>query len=444
MNQPSTSETIHDLIGVGFGPSNLALAIALEELAQTNGHALDALFIDKQSDYRWHGNTLATQSELQISFLKDLVSLRNPTSPYSFVNYLHQKKRLADFINLGTFYPCRLEYNDYLRWAAEHFATQAVYGEEILRVEPELLDGRIDHLRVISRSAQGHERLRRARSVVVGSGGTPKIPPVFAPFKDDPRVFHHSQYLNSLEQLPCTQGKPMRIAIIGSGQSAAEALIDLNDSYPSVKADMILRGSALKPADDSPFVNEVFTPDYTDLVFNQPQAERAKLISEYHNTNYSVVDIDLIERIYGMLYRQKVAHQYRHAVLCRRNIEAAVSTDKGIELTLRDLATGIQQTHVYDAMILATGYERRSHRELLAPLQQHLKDFEVDRDYRVLASPELNAAVYLQGFCEASHGLSDTLLSVLPVRAAEIGQSLYQSLGQRASNARASATLASA
>ena len=444
MSQTASSETIHDLIGVGFGPSNLALAIALEELAQTNGHALDALFIDKQSDYRWHGNTLATQSELQISFLKDLVSLRNPTSPYSFVNYLHQKKRLADFINLGTFYPCRLEYNDYLRWAAEHFATQAVYGEEILRVEPELLDGRIDHLRVISRSAQGHERLRRARSVVVGSGGTPKIPPVFAPFKDDPRVFHHSQYLNSLEQLPCTQGKPMRIAIIGSGQSAAEALIDLNDSYPSVKVDMILRGSALKPADDSPFVNEVFTPDYTDLVFNQPQAERAKLISEYHNTNYSVVDIDLIERIYGMLYRQKVAHQYRHAVLCRRNIEAAVSTDKGIELTLRDLATGIQQTHVYDAVILATGYERRSHRELLAPLQQHLKDFEVDRDYRVLASPELNAAVYLQGFCEASHGLSDTLLSVLPVRAAEIGQSLYQSLGQRASNARASATLASA
>lgn len=444
MSQTASSEKIHDLIGVGFGPSNLALAIALEELAQTNGHALDALFIDKQSDYRWHGNTLATQSELQISFLKDLVSLRNPTSPYSFVNYLHQKKRLADFINLGTFYPCRLEYNDYLRWAAEHFATQAVYGEEILRVEPELLNGRIDHLRVISRSAQGQEQLRRARSVVVGSGGTPKIPAVFAPFKDDSRVFHHSQYLNSLEQLPCTQGKPMRIAIIGSGQSAAEALIDLNDSYPSVKADMILRASALKPADDSPFVNEVFTPDYTDLVFNQPKAERAKLISEYHNTNYSVVDVDLIERIYGMLYRQKVAHQYRHAVLCRRHIEAAVSTDKGIELTLRDLATDIQQTHVYDAVILATGYERRSHRELLAPLQQHLKDFEVDRDYRVLASPELNAAVYLQGFCEASHGLSDTLLSVLPVRAAEIGQSLYQSLGKRATNARATATLASA
>ncbi|MDD0977472.1 lysine N(6)-hydroxylase/L-ornithine N(5)-oxygenase family protein [Pseudomonas fontis] len=444
MSQSHSSEKIHDLIGVGFGPSNLALAIALEELAETNGHALDALFIDKQSDYRWHGNTLATQSELQISFLKDLVSLRNPTSPYSFVNYLHQNKRLVDFINLGTFYPCRLEYNDYLRWAADHFATQAAYGEEVLRIEPELHNGRIEHLRVISRDTQGNEHTRRARSVVVGSGGTPKIPQVFAPFKADARVFHHSQYLASLEQLPCAKGEPMRVAIVGSGQSAAEAFIDLNDSYPSVKVDMILRASALKPADDSPFVNEVFAPDYTDLVFNQPQGERAKLIEEYHNTNYSVVDIDLLERIYGILYRQKVSHQFRHAVLCRRQIEAAVATPEGIELTLRDLATDQQQTHRYDAVILATGYERRSHRELLAPLQQHLQDYVVDRNYRALASPELQAAVYLQGFCEASHGLSDTLLSVLPARAAEIGQSLYQSLARAKAGTRDAVALTSA
>jgi len=432
MSQHPTSEPLHDLIGVGFGPSNLALAIALEELAETHGHALDALFIDKQRSYRWHGDTLATQSELQISFLKDLVSLRNPTSPYSFVNYLHQKQRLVDFVNLGTFYPCRLEYNDYLRWAAEHFATQAAYGEEVVRIEPVLDAGRIQHLQVISRDADGQERRRLARSVVVGTGGTPKVPTTFSAFKDDPRVFHHCTYLKSLAALPCSEGQPMRIAIIGSGQSAAEAFIDLNDSYPSVKVDMIVRASALKPADDSPFVNEIFAPQYTDLVFNQNLPERKKLIDEYHNTNYSVVDIDLLERIYGILYRQKVAHQFRHAVLCRRQVDAATATADGIELTLQDLATHQQQTHRYDAVILATGYERRSHRELLAPLQQHLKDFVVDRHYRALASDDLQAAVYLQGFCESSHGLSDTLLSVLPMRASEIGQSLYQALaGQR-------------
>jgi hypothetical protein len=65
-------------------------------------------------------------------------------------------------------------------------------------------------------------------------------------------------------------------------------------------------------------------------------------------------------------------------------------------------------------VILATGYERRSHRDLLAPLQGYLQDFSVERDYRALSSAELQAPVYLQGFCETSHGLSDTLLSVLP------------------------------
>lgn len=444
MSQPAHPETIKDLIGVGFGPSNLALAIALEELAQSQGHALDALFIDKQKDYRWHGETLATQSELQISFLKDLVSLRNPTSPYSFVNYLHHKQRLADFINLGTFYPCRLEYNDYLRWAAEQFADQAVYGEQVLRIEPELNAGRVEHLRLISRDAHGREMSRRTRAVVVGSGGTPKIPEKFGAFKDDPRVFHHSQYLSSLDKLPCSAGQPMRIAVIGSGQSAAEAFIDLNDSYPSVKVDMVLRGSALKPADDSPFVNEIFSPDYTDLVFNEPADQRAKLLGEYHNTNYSVVDLNLIERIYGILYRQKVAHQFRHNVLCRRQVEAVVATRNGIELTLRDLATGQHQTHRYDAVILATGYERRSHRELLAPLADYVQDFAVDRHYRVLSSPDMQACVYLQGFCESSHGLSDTLLSVLPSRAAEIGQALYRDLAHQRGTPQPAVALTSA
>ena len=32
-----SASTLHDLIGVGFGPSNLALAIALQELSQSRG-----------------------------------------------------------------------------------------------------------------------------------------------------------------------------------------------------------------------------------------------------------------------------------------------------------------------------------------------------------------------------------------------------------------------
>ncbi|MBD8754209.1 lysine N(6)-hydroxylase/L-ornithine N(5)-oxygenase family protein [Pseudomonas coleopterorum] len=428
MTQHLTPTAPHDLIGIGFGPSNLALAIALQERAEQGGRPFDALFLERQPDYSWHGNTLVAQSELQISFLKDLVTLRNPSSRFSFVNYLKAHGRLVDFINLGTFYPCRMEYNDYLRWVAQQFAEQSRYGEQVLRVEPIVDgDGRVQRLNVVSQH-QGREVQRQTRSVIVSTGGTPKIPQAFASFKDDPRVFHHARYLSAMATQPCSRGEPMRIAVVGAGQSAAEAFIDLNDSYPNVQVDMILRAAVLKPADDSPFVNEIFGPDYTDLVFNQPETERERLIREYHNTNYSVVDLDLIERIYAMLYRQKVSGVERHGFLCRRMIESATDVDGRVQLQLRDLATGSTEARRYDAVILATGYERRSHRELLAPLKDYLDDFRVDRDYQLIARPELEAPVFIQGFSQHSHGLSDTLLSVLPARSGEIAAALEQRL----------------
>ena len=424
MTQAIAAGVVHDLIGIGFGPSNLALAIALEERGQVQG-PLNALFLDKQADYRWHGNTLVTQSELQISFLKDLVTLRNHTSAYSFVNYLKAHGRLVDFINLGTFYPCRMEFNDYLRWVASHFEAQSRYGEEVLSIEPVLHQQQVEALRVISRDSHGLQHARTTRSVVVSAGGTPNIPTVFKALKDDPRVFHHSQYLARMAKQPCVSGKPMRIAIIGGGQSAAEAFIDLNDSYPSAQVDLILRGSALKPADDSPFVNEVFSPQFTDLVFAQNTAERERLIVEYQSTNYSVVDIDLIERIYAIFYRQKVSGIARHVFRSLTSIENATADGQGIKLALRNTANGEMLEQHYDAVILATGYERQMHRHLLAPLAEYLGDFEVGRDYRIVTDERCKAGIYMQGFCQASHGLSDTLLSVLPIRADEISASLY-------------------
>ncbi|BBP83716.1 hypothetical protein PHLH8_33580 [Pseudomonas sp. Pc102] len=188
---------------------------------------------------------------------------------------------------------------------------------------------------------------------------------------------------------------------------------------------MILRGSALKPADDSPFVNEVFSPEFTDLIFNQTGAERERFIREYHNTNYSVVDIDLIERIYGIFYRQKVSGIRRHAFHILSTVERANAGADGIELVLRNNASGEQSVQRYDAVVLATGYERQAHRHLLEPLAQWMGDFEVGRDYRIRTDERCQAAVYMQGFCQASHGLSDTLLSVLPIRADEIAASLY-------------------
>ncbi|MBU2047505.1 MAG: lysine N(6)-hydroxylase/L-ornithine N(5)-oxygenase family protein, partial [Gammaproteobacteria bacterium] len=62
----------HHLIGVGFGPSNIALAIALEERDSADG-SLRPLFIEKQPHFAWHRDMLLDGAHMQISFLKDLV-----------------------------------------------------------------------------------------------------------------------------------------------------------------------------------------------------------------------------------------------------------------------------------------------------------------------------------------------------------------------------------
>jgi L-ornithine N5-oxygenase len=138
-----------------------------------------------------------------------------------------------------------------------------------------------------------------------------------------------------------------------------------------------------------------------------------------------VVDLGLIERIYGIFYRQKVSRQFRHSFLCRRVIETARQEGEQVELRLHDVATGTVEGRRYDAVILATGYERSSHRRLLEPLAEYLGDFVAGRDYRLASDSRLQASIFIQGFCQASHGLSDTLLSVLPARAGEIADALY-------------------
>ncbi|MGW2704658.1 SidA/IucD/PvdA family monooxygenase [Streptomyces sp. NPDC001340] len=47
-------------------------------------------------------------------------SQRNPVSPLSFVAYLSAQGRLSDFINHQTLFPTRIEFHDYLEWAAGH------------------------------------------------------------------------------------------------------------------------------------------------------------------------------------------------------------------------------------------------------------------------------------------------------------------------------------
>lgn len=410
---------IYDLIGIGFGPSNIALAITLDEKKQT-GHHIESFFIEKQANFAWHANMMLDNAHMQVSFLKDLATMRNPSSHFTFVNYLHQKNRLQDFINLKTFFPSRHEFNDYLTWAAAHFDHCCAYGEEVIEILPEKIGDEVSLLRVRSRDQKHiiHERL--TRSLVVSIGGQPKIPDCFLPVKGDSRVFHSHHYLERIKEH--TQAK--KVAVVGAGQSASEIFMDLNNRFSDMHVDLIMRARSIKPSDDSPFVNEIFNTDFTDFVFNCPEQERGRILGEFWHTNYAAPDLVLIEQIYNVFYQQKVAGDERHRFLRRHAVRKAVPHAKGIQFTLHDLNNDQEKTLNYDVVVLATGYHRDQYKSLLAPLAPYLEDLAVNRHYRIHSLPKFKPAIFLQGACEASHGLSDTLLSVTAVRTNEIAQEL--------------------
>ncbi|UXY15512.1 lysine N(6)-hydroxylase/L-ornithine N(5)-oxygenase family protein [Chitiniphilus purpureus] len=410
---------IHDLIGIGFGPSNLALAIALDELQQ-GGPPLETLFIERQRSFTWHRDMLLDGTHMQVSFLKDLATLRNPASRFTFINYLHEKQRLQDFINLKTFFPSRREFNDYFAWAAAQFEDRCAYGEEVIEVLPEQQGGKVTLLRVRSRDSAGAVRERLTRNLALGIGGTPSIPACFAPLRDDSRVFHSSGYLRGI----AAHAQARHIAVLGAGQSAAEIFMDLHGRPHGPRVDLILRAQALKPSDDSPFVNEIFNPDFVDHVYGRTEDERDALLREFRHTNYACPDLDLIQRIFQVFYDQKINGAARHRLLRRHEVEDVRAGADGIELALRDLDTGHGYSERYDAVVLATGYARAQHRTMLAPLAPYLPGFAADRHYRLHSVPEFQPMIFLQGACETTHGLSDTLLSVTAVRTGEIGQVL--------------------
>jgi L-ornithine N5-oxygenase len=92
-----------------------------------------------------------------------------------------------------------------------------------------------------------------------------------------------------------------------------------------------------------------------------------------------------------------------------------------------------------DAVFVATGYKRNAHEELLHDARSLRRGgeraddkWEVARDYKVLfeeGKVSENAGIWLQGCCESTHGLSDTLLSILANRGGDMVKSVFGSNG---------------
>jgi L-ornithine N5-oxygenase len=91
---------------------------------------------------------------------------------------------------------------------------------------------------------------RRARHVVIAVGGRPIIPHSLQGLK---HIAHSSQFASTINSIQEREaGRPLRFAVVGSGQSGAEIFNDLWERFPDSEVKLIIKGPSLRPSDDSP------------------------------------------------------------------------------------------------------------------------------------------------------------------------------------------------
>ncbi|MGQ0626120.1 MAG: lysine N(6)-hydroxylase/L-ornithine N(5)-oxygenase family protein [Sporichthyaceae bacterium] len=420
---PLASPDLLDLLGIGFGPSNVALAIALREQNTPDADALRVRFFERQPQFGWHRGMLLEGTTMQVSFLKDLVSLRSPTSDFSFLAYLHAKDRLIDFINHKTLFPLRAEFHDYLEWAAARLGDLVQYSRTVTGLRPVLGDGAVDVIEVDVVDPDGHREVHSTRNVVLGVGLVPRLPPGVAA---SARIWHNHDLLTRIDTLSTP---PARVVVVGAGQSAAEVTAFLHRRYPDAQVCAVLRRYGYSPSDDSPFANQIFDPDAVGEFFCAPAQVKSMLTAYHANTNYSVVDQGLIERLYAIAYAEQVSGARRLRMFRACEVAGVTEHDDGVKVSVTTLTTGARTNLDADLLIYCTGYVPADPWSLLGEVGGYCHRDEagrlrIDRDFRVVTSTALRAGIYVQGATEHTHGLSSTLLSNSAVRAGDILDSL--------------------
>ncbi|MFG1817836.1 SidA/IucD/PvdA family monooxygenase [Kribbella sp. NPDC049174] len=408
-----------ELLAVGAGPANLALAVALEELG-VDGLAENSLVIERGHTVEWQRGLLLPWTKSQVAFAKDLVTLRNPRSEFTFLNYLRSVGRLDDFINMGSFTPYRVEVSGYLRWVSESLRkVRLELGCESTSIEP-VRNSAGTLTGWLTRLADG--RTISSRYLVIGAGRDVYVPPELAGLPAD-RLIHSTRYRSQLTELD--KDRPYRVAVVGAAQSAAEMFRAVQLDLPNSDVSWVMRSIGLRAYDTNKFTNELYYPSFIDKFFEARPEGKEQILREMHLTNYSGVESDLLQELYTGMYLEKLAGVEQRRLVPMTDITGARTDGDEIVLELTNRKTGSVTELRRDLVFLGTGFVREMPwlvRNLGAAIG--LDRIEVSRQYRLNLGEPSDAACYLQGVNEATHGIADSLLSVLGNRAAEVTQDI--------------------
>ncbi|MGN9809228.1 lysine N(6)-hydroxylase/L-ornithine N(5)-oxygenase family protein [Micromonospora sp. BQ11] len=384
----------YDLIAVGLGPYNLGLACLTAPIAD-----LDCLFLEARDSFDWHPGMLLESTRLQTPFIADLVSLADPTSPYSFLNYLKETGRLYPFYIRESFFPLRVEFDDYCRWAAGKLPTVR-FGHRVTAVGYDEADGTY----VVRTDTADGTATHRARHLVLGTGTPPHVPDACLGLGGD--AVHNSRYRENRAALRTKRS----VTVVGSGQSAAEIYHDLLgdiDTY-GYQLNWVTRSPRFFPLEYTKLTLEMTSPDYVDYFHALPEETRYRLEAE-QKPLFKGIDADLINDIYDLLYARSVAGPVRTRLLtCTALRTAAYDEASGTyTLGLHHVEQGRDATLDTEGLVLATGYRYRVP-EFLEPVRDRIRwdghgRFDVARNYSI---DHTGRGIFLQNAATHAHSVT--------------------------------------
>ncbi|MGE6796376.1 lysine N(6)-hydroxylase/L-ornithine N(5)-oxygenase family protein [Psychrobacter okhotskensis] len=357
-----------DIIGIGVGPFNLSLAALLTKTDVT------AKFFEQKAEFNWHKGMILPNTTLQVPFMADLVTLIDPTSRYSFLNYLHTQQRLLKFYFLEEFKIYRKEYNHYCQWVAGQL--------DSLNFDAAVIDVAFDDSNdgfVVTVCEQGIQNTYHAKNLVIGTGTQATLPLSLQDIaKQAPnRCMHTAHFADNfdLDSLKPNSGKVEeglpKILVLGSGQSSAEVYRTLFDQQfdgddstndnPKFQLDWMTRSAGFFPMEYSPLGLEHFSPAYTDYFYHLDSATKPQVTAK-QDLLYKGMGFETIRDIYYRLYERSITNQELYSTLLSNCevVEATLrerpeSTDT-IKLVGRQREQNQDFTAEYDCVIAGTGY----------------------------------------------------------------------------------------
>jgi lysine N6-hydroxylase len=402
--------TVRDFIGIGLGPFNLGLAALTAPIAD-----LDGIFLERKPNVDWHPGMLIEGTTMQVPFMADLVTLADPTSEYSFLNYLKESGRIYPFYIRESFFQLRTEFQDYLRWAAEKLDNLR-FERNVTAVTWEA------GVYAVTSEGPGGTTVDYARRLVLGTGTPPWIPPACRELESD-TVCHASSYLEHRDRLrECGS-----ITVVGSGQSAAEIYRDLLEGLEpgGYELNWVTRSPRFFPLEYTKLTLEMTSPEYVDYFHALPAAKRDELNAEHKNL-YKGINAELINEIFDLLYRKRFE---QGSVATRLYTNCTVEKAAGcgsVRLSVRQHEQDRSFEVQTEGLVLATGYSYRVP-DFMNDVRDRLRfdatgRLEARRDYSVDASG--SGEVFVQNAELATHGFVSPDLGMAAYRNSWIIRSL--------------------